>query len=118
MAHPPVTPNVTPEVASMLIAVALTMSALGGEVKLAWTHDQIGDQTLGGFRLYDWTIANGITNVIKTDLPTNLTATVIITSGEHTLGLTAVGTNGLESDMSNLIKVYILSRPMNFIIVP
>ena len=89
--------------AAVLIFAALTPFAWGqNSVTLAW--DANTSNTVAGYRLYDGIASRTYTNVIAAGNATTATASNLVSGATYFFAVTAVGTNGLESDYSSEVS--------------
>jgi hypothetical protein len=94
-----------------LIVVALTASAQGqSTVTLAWDAETGGD--IAAYRLYQGGTSRTYTNVIAAGNATTATVSSLLSGATYFFALTAVGTNGLESDYSSEVS-YTVPLPTN-----
>jgi Bacterial Ig domain/Fibronectin type III domain len=94
-----------------LIAAALTASVQGqSSVTLGWDPDP--GSAIVGYRLYDGVASRAYTNVIDTGTATTQAVSNLTVGVTYFFAVTAVGTNGLESDYSAEIS-YTVPLPTN-----
>ena len=94
-----------------LSIVALAASAQGqSSVTLAWDPSPGG--AIAGYRLYRGAASRTYTNVIATGNATSNTVSSLVTGATYFFAVTAVGTNGLESDYSSEVS-YTVPLPTN-----
>ena len=96
--------------ATFLVA-ALTLSARGqSSVTFAWDAETGG--AVAGYRLYDGVASRTYTNVIAVGTATTITVAGLTAGKTYYFAVTAVGTNGLESDYSTEMS-YPVPLPTN-----
>ena len=95
---------------AVLLSVAILSHAAA--VKLAWDPSPSAETNSLSYILYTGNASN-VWNVATNSVGTNLTCTVknLALGQTYWFGATAVDTNGLESDFSNLVKWTVPSRP-------
>jgi regulation of enolase protein 1 (concanavalin A-like superfamily) len=94
-----------------LLLAAVAPSAWGQTgVTLAW--DPSSAAGIAGYRLYEGGASRTYTNVIAAGNATTATASSLVSGASYFFAVTAVGTNGLESDYSSEIS-YTVPLPTN-----
>jgi hypothetical protein len=96
-------------VALIVMALALPASAQSS-VTLAW--DSESGTVIAGYRLYQGAASRTYTNVINTGTATSSTVSGLVGGATYFFAITAVGTNGSESDYSSEIS-YTVPLPTN-----
>lgn len=102
---------------ALLVALLLTIPCLAADIPLAWDVPLASDG-LSGYFLYAATNAITATNFHSAQirLPIPLTNGVVLTSikpGTYWFTVTAVQTNTLESDPSNILVAQVPNPPPN-----
>jgi hypothetical protein len=91
-----------PVIGAVLVFVALPLPVHGQRsVTLAW--DPSASSGIAGYRLYEGGASRSYTNVIAAGKATTATASNLLSGASYFFAVTAVDTNGLESDFSNEI---------------
>jgi fibronectin type 3 domain-containing protein len=96
---------------ALIIVASLTVSAQGQSgVTLAWDPSPGG--AIAGYRIYDGVASRTYTNVIAAGNGTTNTVTGLAGGVTYFFAVTAVDTNGLESDYSSEVS-YTVPLPTN-----
>lgn len=94
-----------------LAFLLLTASALA--VQLAWDDDANPPDRIRGYRFYD--VTAGATNMLAEVKDKAFDAK--LSAGEHVVYVTAVSTDGIESEPSNAVTVWVPAAVKNVAVV-
>ncbi len=95
-----------------MLLLAGVIPCLRGQTSVTLAWDPSARSGIAGYRLYEGGVSRTYTNAIEAGNATTATASNLLSGATYFFAVTAVGTNGLESDFSNEIT-YTVPLPTN-----